>query len=428
MDLIRPVCLYISYDGLMEPLGQSQILPYLRGLAQSGIRFVLLTFEKPTDLGRHADVATLRRELAADGIRWIPLRYHKRPSLPATLWDVARGLLTGMWLARRTGAQIVHCRSYVAGLIGAAVRAASRAKLIFDMRGFWPEERVDGGIWCASSVIFRLAKRVEILLFRASDAVIVLTERARMVLAADPYRAWLPPDVPVTVIPCCVDLRRFDPSPPGPGGPPRPGPRTLVYAGSVGTWYMLGEMLDFFAAARERQPDLAFLILNRGEHDVIRRAVRDRRLDGVTVIAATPAEVAEHLSRAYVGMYFIKPVFSKTGASPTKLGEYLAAGLPVIVNAGVGDADQLVTAARVGVVVERFTGEEYVEKWRALEHLLGSDDQVRVRCRETARRELALEHGVARYRRVYEALIGGSSASSASRAGTASMAPTRPAP
>jgi hypothetical protein len=179
-----------------------------------------------------------------------------------------------------------------------------------------------------------------------------------------------------------------------------------VYAGSIGTWYMLAEMLDFYLAARARDPALRFLILSRGGHDVIANAVAAARAEGVSVLAATPDEIPGHLREAWAGLYFIKPVFSKQGAFPTKLGEYLAAGLPVVVNAGVGDTDALVATNRIGVVVERFSRDAYLATWDALAAMAG-DPGLRGRCRETARRTLALGEGVARYRAVYETLLAG---------------------
>jgi len=402
--MIRPTSLYISYDGLLEPLGQSQVLPYVEGLADTGIAFILLTFEKPADLARTVDVTRLRKRLAVRDIRWVPLRYHKTPSVPATAWDILCGALAAAWLAWRVRVRVIHCRSYVPGLMGLVARAVSRARFIFDMRGFWPEERVEGGLWRSDSRVFRLAKRVERILLRAADAVIVLTEPARRILLGGTYRAALSPRARVAVIPCCVDLERFAAPNAWETNPPPPGPRTLVYAGSVSTWYMLPEMLDFYLTVRARDPELRFLILNRGSHDVIAKAIVAAGADGVSVVASTPDEMPGHLGRAWAGIYFIKPVFSKQGAFPTKLGEYLAAGLPVVINAGVGDTDEMVAATRVGAVVERFAREEYLTKWDALV-AMAADAGLRGRCRETARRTLALGEGVARYQEVYGSLL-----------------------
>jgi len=401
----RSTGLYISYDGLLEPLGQSQVLPYVEGLADTGIAFILLTFEKPADLARTAEVARLRERLAGRDIRWVLLRYHKTPSVPATAWDILCGALTAAWLAWRVGVRVIHCRSYVPGLMALVARAASRARFIFDMRGFWPEERVEGGLWPPDSRVFRLAKRVERRLLGAADAVIVFTEQARQILLNGAYRDALSSRARVAVIPCCVDLARFAAPNAWETRPPPSGPRTLVYAGSVGTWYMLPEMLDFYLTVRTRDPELRLLILNRGSHDVIARAIAAAGAAGVSVVASTPDDVPGHLGRAWAGISFIRPVFSKKGAFPTKLGEYLAAGLPVIINAGIGDTDALVAASRVGAVVERFAREEYLTKWDALVAMT-ADAGLRGRCRETARHTLALAHGVARYEEVFRSLLG----------------------
>ena len=40
--------LYLSYDGMTDPLGQSQVLPYLAGLSKKGFRFHLISFENKT--------------------------------------------------------------------------------------------------------------------------------------------------------------------------------------------------------------------------------------------------------------------------------------------------------------------------------------------------------------------------------------------
>ena len=399
-----PTSLYISYDGLLEPLGQSQILPYLRGLTRSGLSFALLTFEKPADLARRSEVDRLRAECSAHGIRWVPLRYHKWPSVPATAWDVLRGTLVATSLALWWCIPIIHCRSYVAAVIGRLAATVCGARLLFDMRGFWPEERVEGGLWPASGRLFSLTKRIERRLLRASDAVIVLTERARAELSRGAYARALSSGTTVAVIPCCVDLDKFAAPNAYEARPADSGPRTLVYAGSIGTWYMLDEMLDFFREARALDPRLRFLIVTRSGHEAIREAALARGLDEVALAAALPREVPGHLAAAYAAISFIRPVFSKSGSSPTKLGEYLAAGLPVIVNAGVGDADTLVDAARVGVVVGRFSADEYRRAWGELD-VLAADPGVRARCRATARRVLDLDIGVEQYRQVYASLL-----------------------
>src|SRR5690606_13582128 len=113
--------LYLAYDGMLEPLGQSQVLAYLERLATDH-RVHLLSFEKPEDWADAAARARLRARMDAAGIRWHPRRYHRRPSALATSWDIGVGTLSGIWLVLRHHLRIVHARSYVAAVMALALK------------------------------------------------------------------------------------------------------------------------------------------------------------------------------------------------------------------------------------------------------------------------------------------------------------------
>src|SRR4051812_24511342 len=138
--------LYITYDGILEPLGESQVLQYLRGLA-SDFRIVLVSYEKPGDWADRHRRARARALLGEARITWVPLRYHHRPTGPATAYDLAVGLLMVSYLVVRERIGLVHTRSYVAAVLGLAVKRIFDVRFLFDMRGFWADERVEAGIW-----------------------------------------------------------------------------------------------------------------------------------------------------------------------------------------------------------------------------------------------------------------------------------------
>ena len=117
-------------------------------------------------------------------------------------------------------------------------------------------------------------------------------------------------------------------------------------------------------------------------------------------------EVGRYLMAAQLGLSFVRPCPSKVSSSPTKIGEYLAAGLPVISTAGIGDVDELLTGSNVGVLVRSFTQESYTAAAQAATEL-SDDPETRDRCREVAREQLALDAvGVERYDRLYRAVAG----------------------
>jgi hypothetical protein len=66
----------------MEPLVQTQVVPYLNELAKRGFQIHLLTFERRSLSVAEREATT--RDLANAGITWCHLRHHLRPSLPAT--------------------------------------------------------------------------------------------------------------------------------------------------------------------------------------------------------------------------------------------------------------------------------------------------------------------------------------------------------
>ena len=116
--------------------------------------------------------------------------------------------------------------------------------------------------------------------------------------------------------------------------------------------------------------------------------------------------MASSVGAGDVGLSFIKQCLSKTASSPTKIGEYLASGLPVVASSGVGDVDELLIRSRVGVVVPELTMMGYL---KAVEEVLAlaSDPGTAARCHAVARECLDLEGvGWARYRKLYRELVG----------------------
>ena len=85
--------LYLSYNGLLEPILPSQAVPYLTELAKRGFCTTLLTYEKKRDLERLGPekLSRLKDTLAGDGITWRHLKYHKNPPFLSTLFDLGVG-------------------------------------------------------------------------------------------------------------------------------------------------------------------------------------------------------------------------------------------------------------------------------------------------------------------------------------------------
>jgi len=393
--------LYISYDGMLEPLGQSQVLAYLKHLAADR-PIHLISFEKTDDWANVADRERLAHDISASGIVWHPLRYHKRPTALATAWDIASGMCLGLWLVLRHRLRIVHARSYVPSVMALGIKCITGTRYLFDMRGFWADERVDGNLWPRTGRMYRVSKGFERRFLLAADHVVSLTHAAVTEMRRFSYLQERMP--PVTVIPTCADLTRFKPLP---QTPERAG-FVLGYVGSAGTWYLFDEVVACFAELLRLRPDAQFLIVNRGEHTYIRErlAAANVPAGSVELTTATHDEVPQMIARMDAGIFFIRQVFSKQASAPTKLAELLGCGVPCLGNSGVGDMAEVLEGERVGVALQSFDRASLVAGLGRLLALV-EDPSTAARCVAAAHKHFSLDEGVKRYAAVYQKLGAG---------------------
>jgi glycosyltransferase involved in cell wall biosynthesis len=288
-----------------------------------------------------------------------------------------------------------------------------RVKFVFDMRAFYADERIDGGLWNLRNPVFkavyRFFKRKEVQFLTEADHSISLTSKGKQIIHSWNMVQHQP--VPIEIIPCCADLDHFNPSQVDPKLQAELRAKlkldatdlVITYLGSVGTWYMLDEMLDFFKVLLKKKPDSKFLFITPDEPNDILREAEKRQIpaDRFAIDRARREEVPTYLSLANAAIFFIKPVCSKSGSSPTKHGEMLGMGLPVIANAGVGDVDSIIEDTQSGILVRQFTEKAYSAAADQIDDLM----KIPVaNLQAAARKYYSLEEGVKRYDGVYRSV------------------------
>jgi glycosyltransferase involved in cell wall biosynthesis len=397
--------LYISYDGLTDPLGQSQVLPYLEGLSVKGIRFHIISFEKNDRFNQLKE--TIENRCKEAGITWIPLMYTKNPPLISTVLDLRKMQKLAFKLHNENSFDVVHCRSDLPALIGSKLQKKG-VKFIFDMRGFWADERVEGKIWNLKNPIFKWAynyfKKKELTFFREADAVISLTKNGKTEILSWKELNENPPHI--EVIPCCVDLKKFDPKKIEDSEVVKVKKQLKIddadfilgYVGSIGTWYMLEEMLDFYCVIRERYETPRFLFVSGESESFLKQKALEKGIpkEEIVVKSVPHSAVPLYLSVFDFSVFFIRPTFSKKASSPTKQGELMALGIPIICNSGVGDTDSIVEKYNAGIIISTLNEESYSDT------SLDSNAYNVSSIRQGAEDVYSLEEGVKKYYRVYE--------------------------
>ncbi|MBV9773461.1 MAG: glycosyltransferase [Gemmatimonadetes bacterium] len=407
--------LFLSYDGMTDPLGQSQVLPYLGGLSREGFEVSLISFEKPDRLERNG--AAIERVTRESGIAWHPLPYTRRPPVLSTVWDLARMRRHAERLHARERFELVHCRSYVPALVGLGMKRRHGTRFVFDMRGFWADEKVEAGAWKLENPLFRSVygffKRREADFVREADGIVSLTHAGFREMEGWAVRPA--PGTPRRVIPCSADFDLFTP----PSAAEREAARAALdlpgeafvaaYLGSLGTWYMLDEMLDFFAVLRRKRPGSRLLFVTPDAPEPILAAARERGIapGELVVRSAQRAEVPGFLAAADLGLFFIRPSYSKQSSSPTKLGELLAMGLPVVTNGGVGDVEPILDEVGGGVVVDGFDAAAYERAVDRLDAVLALPPR---EIRERAMQVYDLRAAVDSYAGLYRSVLAGGAA------------------
>lgn len=397
-----PRVLYVAYWGAGEPLGQSLVLPAVKRLAAEGVRLTLVTFDKPNDYADGPRMQAIRRDLDAAGVRWIALRYHKRPRLPATGWDIVHGWARGVLSSLRERPDIVHGRTFIGGIIGRILAGTLRTRFVFHNEGFYPDEQVDGGFWAAGSTMHRATTSVERSLYARADGLVVLSHRAQAVLERMPAVARR--QTPIVVVPSCVDLDVFgavDRAPRAASAEVR-----FIYTGAVGGRYGIDRVGRFVATAARRR-DVSLRVLSRADPTLVGNMLTaggltaERWSQGAVPHAQMPAELAKFDA----GLFFLTQGLSEHGCSPTKVGEYWACGLPVVTTPNVSDLDDLIARHRVGVVLRGHTDEDYAAGFDELLALM-RDPGLASRCREAAAGHYSLQPAVERQRDLYGRLRG----------------------
>ena len=396
--------LYITYDGLLEPLGQSQVLQYVLQLARSH-RITLISYEKPEDLADAPSRSGVEAAVREAGIEWHLLRYHRQPTALATGYDLAVGFILAASLVIRRRIQIVHARSYVPSVLALALKRLFGTRFLFDMRGFWPDQRVDCGAWPRDSRLYRTAKWFERRFLTRADTVVSLTHAGVAALREISYLRDVPPRF--EVIPTCTNLELFCPPPSVSSDQGRNGrPFTLGYVGSLGPWYLFDVMVECFGILRELRPDARFLIVNQRMQDYIRERVEAAGIsqDCVEIKSLGYSEVPYEMRKMDAGIFLLRPFPSFKAVAPTKLGEFLACGIPCLSNAGVGDIEEILEGESVGVILRDY---DRKGKELAVSRLLEFADLpgIRQRCVETAHHHFSLANGVKSYDRIYKSLV-----------------------
>jgi UDP-N-acetylglucosamine:LPS N-acetylglucosamine transferase len=194
---------------MTDPLGQSQVIPYLTGLSAKGFKIDLISFEKKKPFA--SGETGVREIFKKNNIQWHPVTYTKSPPVFSTVWDIFRMKSKARALHKKNNFKIVHCRSYIPAFAGLLLKKKYGVKFIFDIRGFWIEERIDGKLWNLSNPFYKQVynyfKKKEKEFFSMADYIVSLTHKAKEEILS--WKNLNRETLNIEVIPTCADMKLF---------------------------------------------------------------------------------------------------------------------------------------------------------------------------------------------------------------------------
>jgi len=386
-------CLYITFNGLLDPLGQSQILPYIEGCSDRGVKFYLISLEKAKDSKK---IEELREKFQSRNIDWYALKYWGHFPI-FLIFDAIKCFGLSLYLVIFKGIKIIHARSYQPLFSVIFLKKILKIKLIFDMRGFWPEELVDSGRIKEYSVYYKTLKFLEKKSILSSDCIVTLTDESKQIIESN----YKDKNLKVVWMPTCVDEKKFL-------GSKRIFYKdrfVLVYSGSLWSFYDINSMADFFKILRLKVKNPYFLILANNGTERLEKFFEENGIkkEEYEIKSADSKQIPQYLSSGDLAVSFIYDTYSKKASFPTKIAEYLASGLPVIINTQSKFLKEIVELNKVGVVIDKFNTKNLEAAADNLE-LLMKDKKIAERCRAVAERYLSKKVCVDKYADIYDVL------------------------
>lgn len=364
---------YITIDSISEGVGSSQITPLLTRLSQTDLKINLISYEKSKPSSELTDYFN------SIGVNW-----NARPF-------GANGFLGGVQRLNNLRREIprtnlIHARSDIPAV---SALASKEAPVLWDVRSLWADQKVmiqdnyiNKRLYHSYRKLERIASHQSLGMSTLTSAVVpILLDRNKKLPA---LRA---------VVPTAVDLDRFQLN------PKMPSKFRALFSGTYNDYYDL-ELSARFMEELRSQAGLEIHWARPLESSRLEIAVGETK-----VFPSAQSEMAQLIPQYSFGVSICKlgagP--SLTAAMPTKIGEFLACGRPIVVNEGLGDMDSFLKEFNVGVVLN---GDADNLKKKATELInISLDPETPYRCRALAEKYFSMDVGASKYFDLYAQIL-----------------------
>ena len=392
---INKKVLYISPDGILEPLGDSQVLKYLEKLSMQ-FSITLISYEKINDLKDTKRLRDIQLRCKRSNISWNYKTYKQGKFITSHAQNVLNLIFFPIFLMRREKFSIIHIRSYMPGLCIPLLSILFSFKLIFDIRGFWADEKHDRLGWKKNSMKYIFFKKLEKFLIKRADMLVTLTYGSKKYIAKN----FLKSSDAIHVIRTCVDFDEFTVLRKG----QQSNELIIGYLGSIDTAYDFDKFLNFIKNLLNHHKNIEVRMLTKAPTEIIMDYLAKHGLQHLRLknYFLNRNELNKEINNFDVLAFCLKENFSILASMPTKIGESLSCGVPIICNAFNEDIEAILSQDSIGEIYN-FEDPFTEERYRNLMKKIRSKD-ISKKCNDFAKKEFSLELGSKSYQKIYETI------------------------
>jgi glycosyltransferase involved in cell wall biosynthesis len=392
--------IFLTRNGLLEPLGQSQILSYLIPLSKE-FSIHIISFEKDKDIENKEQLSRIKSSCTENNIDWTPLTYRKTFRSLGIIVGFIELFFKVIRVCKVNKIDCIHARSYYPAFIALLIHQIKKVPFIFDMRALWPDELVEAGRLKESSISWKIIKTLEKQCLKKAFAVVSLTHAA--VEHLDKVHPNFLLKDKTSVIPTCANLERFKLK----NREFTPNAITISCIGSMlSGWFKIDVLKAVVDYMLSNYPSVKFEFLTRdNKEDLLSKIdVEHKWVGRIYIDSVLFKDMPTRLTKHDGSVFFFTANTSKLGSAPTRMAELLGTGIPVLTNSGVGDVDKIVLEHKVG---ELLNSENETDIKIACDNFINliKKENIAQQCRSTAEALFALDVGVVNYMSIYRKIV-----------------------
>lgn len=388
--------LYITRNGLMEPLGQSQILEYLK-LCSAKHSITVRTFEKKSDIQNQKLHDSISAICQNKNIKWVSSTFVHKPKILAPILGILSLLVFTLKFCRSDREAIVHARSFIPGFVAFVAHSLFSCDYVYDTRGLWLEELVAGNRLKKGSILHRFLFMLEGKILHSATSIVVLTN-AVIPYYINTYNKL--DDSRFHVIPTCCDRSRFV---------VKKKSDTDAIISCVGTmdsaWFDINILRKVIKVSHEifDHPKFEFVTKDNPSKIINALDLTKDELKHITWRSATFESIPEVIETHTMSLLLYRSVsLSEIARSPTRFAELVSSGVGILATSGIGDLDKIISQYRVGEILHDDDEQSIKSALQSLKELVVNDG-FSARCKQVISDIYAVEAGASKLCYIYDA-------------------------